>query len=133
MGADGPAAPATPARYGPSLVLFEILGRDIILRNLPGPDFGCFRLKSPLNPIDDARLEGLPFVDKFLDALRVRFRNIGESLIIAGMVPRSQSNALRLALVLPHALDDARDRPLQVDIGRTHRSRLSESRADSRL
>src|SRR5215469_4745688 len=118
--------------YCPLLVLFEILGRDVILRNLPGPDFGCLRLGSLLNPIDGARFEGLPFVDKFLDALRVRFRDIGESLIIASMVPRSQSNALRLALVLRHAFDDARGRPLQVYIGRTHpQPSFGQSRVDS--
>jgi hypothetical protein len=59
-----------------ALVLFEILRRYVILRNLPGADPGFLRLGSLLNPIDCTRFERLALVDEFFDALRVRFRSI---------------------------------------------------------
>ena len=54
--------------------------------------------------------EQLPFIDEFFHALRVRFRGIGESLIITGLATGIRPRVFRFVL-LAHATTEARYPP----------------------
>jgi hypothetical protein len=65
------------------LILVQVFVRDIVFLNLVGMHLGHVRIWGILNAFQYFCLEELPFLDKFLDALRARFRVIPQTLDIS--------------------------------------------------
>jgi len=69
-------------------VLVEILGGHVILRNLPGTNLGDLRIGYIFNtPSTALASKNCPSSTSLFRALRLRFRVIRESLIVAGRAP----------------------------------------------
>jgi hypothetical protein len=66
-------------------VAFEVFGRDVVFRDLPGPHRAMVGVRGILNPANYFSLEVLSFFDEFLDAFGTGFFDVREALGIAGL------------------------------------------------
>src|SRR5215471_2023614 len=69
----------------PILIFVQVLLRDVVFGDLAGPDATLVGVGGVLDSADDAGLEGLPFLDQFLDALGVGHLVPGKPLDVAGL------------------------------------------------
>src|SRR5262249_46633094 len=82
--------PATQAhRFGSIGSIFvEVFLRDVVLRDLSGPDSSPVGVGCVLDAADDAGLEGLALFDQLLDALGVGQLGLREPFRVAGLAAR---------------------------------------------
>ena len=55
-----------------SLVFIEVFAGDVVLGDFVSVDFTFVGVASVLDALHDLSLEGVPFLEQFVDALRVR-------------------------------------------------------------
>jgi hypothetical protein len=67
------------------LVFVQILARHVILWHLVGVDFLLVGVVGSLHTANHVGLERVPFLEQFVDALRIRGFEVGQSLQISSL------------------------------------------------
>lgn len=68
------------ATVAQSLVFIAILTGNVVFRHFVSVNFALVRVAGILNALDDFGLERVSFFEQFVNALRIRAREVGQSL-----------------------------------------------------